>query len=823
MMKYEDLIKQMTLEEKAAMCSGEDFWHFKGLERLGLPHIAVSDGPHGLRDQIGGKADHLGINASAPATCFPSAATTACAWDEEIVALMAKAIAAEAKAAGISIVLGPGINMKRSPLCGRNFEYFSEDPFLAGKLSVAYVNAMQEEGIGTSLKHYAVNSQENKRMTISEEVDERTLREIYLPAFEMTVKEAQPWTVMNAYNRLSGEYCGENQWLLTDVLKKEWDYKGIVITDWGAENDIVKGIQNGQHIEMPSSKEVGPSKLIQAVKAGNLDESILDQRVNDIIDIIMRAKETLDKNETIAFSKEEHHALAHKIAAESMVLLKNENQTLPLQKEKSYAIIGEMAVSPRYQGSGSSKINPTSVEDAFTALKASGVQCEYAQGYEKTTDKPNDMLISEAQALAKRHDAVILFVGLTESYEAEGFDRTHLRMPKSHLELISKIARVNANLIVVLAGGAPMEMPWIGQAKAVLHSYLGGQATGLAVADLLTGKINPSGKLAETFPLRLEDAPSYRYFNDNPVSALHKEGLYIGYRYYDTAKRNVLFPFGFGLSYTSFKYSGLKVTPKNIRSADSLDKVKVSFKIKNTGKVDGAESCQIYVKDNEHTAYRPEKELKGFSKVFLKSGEETTVEIMLNKRAFAYFNSEMSDWHIENGTFTILVGASSRDIRLQETMKVTLPKNEVAISDDAKRLPTYMNGEISYVSNKEFLTLLGREKMPNTAFAKDHIFDRNSSLEDAKDTKYGKYLYNIIRKVVARAASFETNPEMIAQTGMQMPLRAFVGQSQGVFSEEMLQNLINILNNQKAGKNMLKLMTGFARAIVLLPEVIRQM
>nr|MCR4926300.1 glycoside hydrolase family 3 C-terminal domain-containing protein [Clostridiales bacterium] len=786
-MKHQDLISQMTLEEKASFCSGADYWHFKGLDRLGLESIMVSDGPHGLRKQ-GAEDSVANINASRPATAFPTAVTTACSWDPDLIYEMGQALGEECLQEEVSILLGPGCNMKRSPLCGRNFEYFSEDPFLAGNIAAGYINGVQSKGVGVSFKHFAVNSQETRRMIIDAVADERTLREIFLPAFEIGVKKAQPWTVMSAYNRLNGDFCSENDWLLNKVLKKDWGHEGIVITDWGAEGDIVEGIRNGQEVEMPSSHGINEAKLVKAVQEGRLDESILDERVDRIVDIILKAQETRKKNQGYKYSIEGHNELARKIATQSMVLLKNENNMLPLSKDKKYAVVGEMAMAPRYQGAGSSAVNPTVQDNAFDALKEAGMNVEYAKGYEKSNcNTLDEKLLNEAKDLAKNSDAVIVFIGLTEKYESEGVDRKHLDLPTSHNEFVEEIAKVNENVIVVLAGGAPVLMPWLPKAKALLNSYLGGQASGHAVSDLLTGAVNPSGKLAETYPLSLEDTPCYNYYPGNPATVEHRESVYVGYRYYDTADKKVLFPFGYGLSYTTFEYSDIKLSDTKIKDTDKLT---VSFKVKNTGKVDGAEVCELYVTDNESTIYRPSQELKGFKKVFLKAGEEKTVEIELEKRAFAYYNVNISDWHVESGEFTIIVASSSRDAanKLTATVEVETTQDKAIVPDYSTTAPSYYGANIQNLPDEQFKAVLGRD-IPPIKRDPNLPFDINSNFEDAKDSKWGKKIYKFMVWVAGLIGN-DDNVEMITNAIVQMSMRGLVNMSQGIFSEKSASGMI---------------------------------
>ena len=807
-MKHQDLISKMTLEEKASLCSGKDFWHLKGLEKFNIPEIMVCDGPHGLRKQTGSQ-DNLGINGSEPATCFPTAATTACSWNPELLHEMGGAIAQEALAEGVSVVLGPGVNIKRSPLCGRNFEYFSEDPLLAGELGAAFINGAQEQGAGTSLKHFACNNQETRRMKVDSVVDERALREIYLAPFETAVKKAQPWTVMGAYNKINGSFCCENKWLLADVLRKDWGFQGLVVTDWGANNERVPGLIAGQDLEMPSSGGLNDQKIVDAVRAGEIEEALLDERVDQILELICRAEAVKAYPHTC--DHQANHQLARKIAGESMVLLKNEEELLPLKAGQTVAVIGEMARSPRYQGAGSSLINPTQLDSAFDCLLDAGVSVLYAPGYNKATDQPDEGLIRDACQTAKKADVVLLFIGLTESYEAEGYDRLHMRLPKSHNALAEAVSEANENVAVILSGGAPVEMPWLDQVKAVLNGYLGGQAGGGAIADLVTGKVTPSGKLAETYPLGLQDTPSAKYFPGSPVTTEYRESIFVGYRYYDKVGKAVRFPFGYGLSYTQFSYSGLRLSKKAIKQGEELT---VSFKIKNSGKVDGAEIAQVYVAAPESAIFKAPKELKGFAKVFLKAGEQKTVTIPLTERAFAYYNVNIHDWHVESGSYQILVGTSSRDIRLEGTVEVTSAAPDAAAPDYRQTAPAYYSGQIQEIPDDQFEVLIGRP-LPPAQRKKGEPLDINCNLEDAKDTPWGARLNKIVNAVTLKLANGnEETALMLSSLALQMPIRGFVGMSASMFTEDMAHGLLMILNGQNAGTGWKKIIIGFIHAMM---------
>lgn len=811
-MKHQDLISKMTLEEKASLCSGKDFWHLKKLEKFNIPEIMVCDGPHGLRKQTGSQ-DNLGINGSEPATCFPTAATSACSWDPELLREMGGAIAQEALTQGVSVVLGPGVNIKRSPLCGRNFEYFSEDPLLAGEMGAAFINGVQEKGVGTSLKHFACNNQETRRMKVDSVVDERALHEIYLAPFETAVKKAQPWTIMSAYNRINGTFCSENPWLLTDVLRKGWGFQGLVVTDWGANNERVPGLIAGQNLEMPASGGLNDQKIVDAVRAGEVDEALLDERVDQILDLICRAEQT--KAYTYACDYAANHQLARKIAGESMVLLKNEGGLLPLKAGQKVAVIGEMARSPRYQGAGSSLINPTRLDSAFDCLLEAGVSVLYAPGYNKTTDQPDDGLIQDACRTAAKADVTLLFIGLTDSYEAEGYDRLHMRLPANHNALVEAVSAATENVVVVLSGGAPVEMPWLGRVKGLLNGYLGGQAGGAAIADIITGRKNPSGKLAETYPLCLADTPSAKYFPGEQETTEYRESIFVGYRYYDRVKKPVRFPFGFGLSYTEFAYSNLRLGKKSIREGDALT---VTFQVKNTGSVDGAEIAQVYVAAPESTVFKAPKELRGFAKVFLKAGEQKKVTVTLTERAFAYYNVNLHGWHVESGAYKVLVGASSRDIRLEGMVNVESAQPDATAPDYRQTAPAYYTGEIQAIPAEQFEVLLGHP-LPPAQRKKGEPLDLNCTLEDAKETPWGARLNKIVHTVTLKLANGnEETAQMLASLALQMPIRGFVGMSASMFTEDMAQGLLMILNGQNAPMGWKKIIVGFIRALTHLKE-----
>lgn len=687
------LVNELTLEEKASLCSGADFWHTKAIDRLNIPAAMVSDGPHGIRKQES-LADHMGVAESIKSIGFPTASAMACSFDRDLLHKVGDALGEECVAEDLAVLLGPGINMKRSPICGRNFEYYSEDPVVAGELGAAFVNGVQEHGVGTSLKHFAANNQEWRRMSISAEIDERTLREIYLAAFETVVKKAQPWTIMCSYNRINGVYSCENDWLLNKVLRDEWGFEGLVMTDWGAMDERVPSLKAGLDLEMPDCHGETDKLIVKAVQSGELEESVLDtavERILTMVDKYLTARKDIDPASMVhplpssaerGYDVAAHHALARTTAEQSAVLLKNED-ILPLQKDKKIAFIGEFAKVPRIQGGGSSHINNTSIE---SALDAAGDSVSYAQGFHIDEETTDETLLQEAITLAKESDVAVIFAGLPDSFESEGFDRTHLNMPANQNELIARISEVQPNVVVVLHSGSPIAMPWLDKVAGVLQMYLAGQASGGAAVNLLFGDATPCGKLAETFPLHLEDNPSYLNFPGNREKVCYQEGVFIGYRYYDKKKMDVLFPFGYGLSYTDFTYSNMKVTVNGKNAADvdvikETDEIVVSADITNTGNCDGAEIVQLYIKNPVVYEIRPEKELRDFAKVFLKAGETKTVTFMLNARAFSYYETRIHDWYAESGDYEILLASSSRDIRLQYTVSITGSKKIPFVAD----------------------------------------------------------------------------------------------------------------------------------------------
>ena len=755
-MDIKALISQMTLEEKAGLCSGLDFWHTKPVERLGVPPVMVSDGPHGLRKQDQ-QADHLGMNESIQAVCMPAACATAASFDRELIGEMGRAIGRSCQHEQLSVVLGPAVNIKRSPLCGRNFEYFSEDPYLAGEMSASFIAGVQSQNVGTSIKHFAANNQEHRRMSSSSNIDERTLREIYLPAFETSVKEAQPWTVMCSYNRLNGTYASENPWLLTQVLRDEWGFEGYVMSDWGAVSNRVAGLAAGLDLEMPASGGINDAKIVEAVRSGELDEAILDRAVERILTVNYRYLENA-KPET-PWDKEADHLLSARIAGECMVLLKNEDGILPLSREDEVAFLGEFAEKPRFQGGGSSHINCFKKTSALEA--AQGLKVTYARGYDAAADETTDALIAEAVEAARKAKVAVVFAGLPDSYESEGYDRPHMRLPECQNRLIEAVAQANANTVVVLHNGSPVEMPWLPKVKAVLEAYLGGQAVGIATVRVLYGDVNPSGHLAETFPVKLSDNPSYLFYGGEGDEADYREGVFVGYRYYDRKEQDVLFPFGHGLSYTTFAYSSLRLSAQRITDQETLT---ATVTVTNTGSRAGKTVVQLYVGDPVSSVFRPVRELKGFEKVELQPGESKEVTFTLGKRAFAYWNTQLHDWYVESGDFTIEIGQSSRRIEVSAVVQV----------ETTAQLPRH------YTMDSIVMDLLADPKA--AALIQPMMKSIMSGLNPEGDQG---------SDVAREAISEEMNLAMIQY----MPLRGALSFCGGAIDPAMIQNMLDYLNS----------------------------
>jgi beta-glucosidase len=668
MLDVDRLLNELTVAEKASLTSGSSFWYTTPIERLGVTKIMVSDGPHGLRAQPG-EGDHVGLGGSIPATCFPTASAVASSWNPELLHRIGEALAQEARACNLSVILGPGVNMKRSPLCGRNFEYFSEDPFLAGELAVGIVRGIQSRGVGTSVKHYAANNQETDRLRVDARIDKRALREIYLPAFERVVRAAQPWTIMCAYNRVNGLSASENPWLLTTVLREDFGFEGVVVSDWGAVYHRVPALLAGLDLEMPPALGRSPEAVVAAVESGEVPAEVLDARVRRVLELVAKGMPVLELDES--FDAEAHHALARAAAAESIVLLTNDG-LLPLAPDARIAVVGEFARTPRFQGAGSSQVNPTRVDSLLEQLRAARGEVSFAPGYDE-----------EAARVAGAADVVVVMLGLPPADESEGFDRTHMDLPAEQLAGLRAVAAANPNVVVVLVNGSTVVLGEVlPHARAVVEAWLGGQAAGGAIADVLTGAVNPSGRLAESVPLRLADNPSFLNFPGDSQVVRYGEGLFIGYRGYDACRQEVAFPFGFGLSYTTFALSGLEVTTRG-SVAEGTFGARVSVTVENTGAVDGAEVVQVYVRDVESTVARPVRELKGFAKVFLAAGESRRVSVELDRRAFSFWSPRHGAWAIEAGEFAVEVGHHSRELPLRATVTVDAPSLAAPLTRDS--------------------------------------------------------------------------------------------------------------------------------------------
>lgn len=791
-MKHKEVIDKMKLEEKAALLSGKGEWQTWDFERLGIPSMYCSDGPHGIRKQAGA-GDHLGLNPSLPATCFPTAATVANSWDPGLGEEIGKALGEEASVQGVNVVLGPGLNIKRSPLCGRNFEYFSEDPYLAGKMAAGYVRGIQSQGVYACPKHFAVNSQELRRMAMNAVVDERTLREIYLTGFEIAVKEGGAKAIMTSYNQVNGTYANENMHLLRDILRGDWGYDGIVITDWGGSNDHIKGVEAGSDLEMPTPGLDSARQIVAAVKEGRLAESAVDECVDRLLEAVL----TLTKERKIPkeFDKKAHHALARKAASESAVLLKNEEDILPLKPGTRVALIGDFAFEPRYQGAGSSMVNATELDKMADLINGYDlVLVGASKGYIRTGEE-DAVLAKEAIDLAQSADVVLYCFGLDELSESEGVDRTHMRIPQNQISLLEGLARVNKNIVGVLSAGAAVEMPWHYCLKGLLHGYLYGQAGAGAMLDILTGKINPSGRLNETYPVRYEDTPAFRYFPSEERNSEYREGLYVGYRYYDTSKVRVMYPFGFGLSYTSFEYSDIKA-----------DETGVTFTVTNTGKTDGAEVAQLYVGMKDAKVYRPEKELKGFAKVFLKAGESREVRIDFDDKTFRYWNVRTDRWETEGGTYRIMIGASCADIRLEAKVEITGTTEEFPYYTN--RMPSYYSGLIQQVDDKEFEELLGTP-IPSGKWSGDlTVNDAICQMYYAKSA-IARFAYRKLTQMKKKSED-AGKPDLNILFIYNMPFRSIAKMTGGMVSMEMVEGIVTMVNGHLF-RGLKKTVGGFFR------------
>lgn len=776
-MKHEEMIKKMTLEEKAAFLSGKGEWQTWDFERLGIPSMYCSDGPHGIRKQAGA-GDHLGLNPSLPATCFPTAATMANSWDPALGEEIGRALGEEARVQDVHVVLGPGLNIKRSPLCGRNFEYFSEDPYLAGKMAAGYVRGIQSKGRYACPKHFAVNSQELRRMAMNAVVDERTLREIYLTGFEIAVKEGRAKALMTSYNQVNGTYSNENTHLLKDILREEWGYEGIVITDWGGSNDHVKGVAAGSDLEMPTPGMDSARQIVKAVQENRIPEEDVDACVDRLLDAVLTLTGRQEEKPS-EFDKEAHHALAKKAAAQSAVLLKNQEDILPLKPGTHVALIGDFAFEPRYQGAGSSMVNTIKLDKMSELIGGYDLTVVgMARGY-KRDGEVDTVLEKEAVDLAQSVDVVLYCFGLDELSESEGVDRTHMRIPQNQITLLETMARVNENIVGILSAGAVVEMPWHTSLKALLHGYLYGQAGAGAMLDIITGKVNPSGRLNETYPVRYEDTPAFKYFPSEERNSEYREALYVGYRYYDTAKVRVLYPFGFGLSYTEFQYRDLTVNPEG-----------AEFTLTNTGNRDGAEVAQLYIGMKDGKVFRPAKELKGFQKVFLKAGESRRVHIPFDDKTFRYWNVRTDQWETEGGTYTIMIGASCLDIRLRTETEIEGTTDTYPYYTN--RMPSYYSGLIGQVEDQEFQELLGYP-IPSGKWNGDlTVNDAICQMYYAKSPA-ARFVYKKLTQMKKKSED-AGKPDLNILFIYNMPFRAIAKMTGGMVSMEMVEGIVTMVN-----------------------------
>lgn len=778
-MKHADVIEKMTLEEKAAFLSGKTVWETREIERLGIPSIVCSDGPSGVRRQAG-ESDHLGLNPSMIATCFPSAATLANSWNPKIVQKVGTALGEEAAAQKVDILLGPGLNSKRNPLCGRNFEYYSEDPYLSGKLAAAYAKGIQSEGVSACLKHFAVNSQETLRMAMDAVVDERTLREIYLTGFEIALKESGARAVMSSYNQINGSYANENRHLLLDILRNEWKFDGMVVTDWGGCNDHAKAVACRSNLEMPAPGLDSARELLEAIDEGKLTENQLDLCVDDLLDAVLTAKENRKSRKT-EFDKEAHHKIAREAAAESIVLLKNEQKLLPLQAKTKVALIGDFAFDPRYQGSGSSMVNAIKVDSIIGKIKDYDLTVVgSSRGYVRTGAKA---ATDEAEALriAKEADVVLYCFGLDEISETEGQDRIHMQIPRGQVMLLRKLAKVNPNIVGIVSGGSAIEMEWESDLKAILHGYLGGQAGAGAMLDALTGVVNPSGHLAETYPFVYEDVPSSEWYLAEKREAEYREGLFVGYRYYETAKVPVRYPFGYGLSYTSFSYSDFQ-----------LEENGISLTVTNIGKVAGSEVVQMYVSLPNAKIFRPVKELKGFQKVYLKPGEKKRIQILFDDRTFRYWNTRTNAWEIEGGEYVISVGSNVEDIRLKGSLLVQGTTDQIPEHYQKEQMKVYYTGKIKLATGSEFAMLM-EGKMPQTQVSR--ILDKNDAICQMQHAKsaLARVIYKVLTRMKEKSEA-KGVPNLNVLFIYNMPFRGIAKMTNGAVNREMVDGMVTAVN-----------------------------
>lgn len=791
-MKHEELVKSLSLEEKASLTSGKNFWESQEIESKNIPSIFFADGPHGIRKQALA-ADHLGLNESIKATCFPTAVTMASSWDVELGEEMGKALGDEALAQKVNVLLGPGLNIKRNPRCGRNFEYFSEDPYVSGKMAASYVRGIQSRGISACLKHFACNNQEEKRMTIDTIVDERTLREIYLTGFEIAVKESSPRTIMSSYNMLNGVHTNENPHLM-DILRNDWKYNGVVVTDWGGENDRVKGFNVGNEIEMPGAGGDTVKDIIKAVNNNEISQETLDNNTDRLVDLILHTSEPFKDDKKYSFDVEKHHELAIKCAEEAMVLMKNENNILPLKPKTKIALIGDFANRMRYQGAGSSMVNVTKLETACDVIEEYGKEYDLDYiGYEKgfhRFGKKSKKLLNRAVKLAKQADVALVYMGLDEAIEAEGLDRSNIKLNENQIELLKALKKENVKVVAVLHAGSVVEMSWADNVDGLLNAFLPGQGGARAALNIIVGKTNPSGKLAETYPFVYEDTPTHKYFPGKELNTEYRDSIFVGYRYYSTIGKKVRFPFGFGLSYSDFSYSDLKVSDKG-----------VTFKIKNTSNVDGKEIAQLYIAKKFSKTFRPRLELKGFKKVFLKANEEKEVFIPFDEYTFRYWNLLLNKWSIEKGRYEIMVASSSEDIRLSSEYEVNdedLPDVDFIPQSD---IPNYFFGKIDDISNEEYEKILMKKIPPSTyPFIKKNrlLVHYNTTVNELKYAKgwSGRFFAGVIRFAIKLLKTFgdvKTSNTLVMGV-LHQPMRGLSRMTGGAITFDQLDGLILMFN-----------------------------
>lgn len=807
-MDFSNLVSNLTKRERARQLTGKDMFHLQGNLGQGFSPILVTDGPHGIRNSTLNLKD--GIN-SEKATCFPTSSALACTWDKNLMREVGNALGEECLEQQVSVLLGPGVNIKRNPLCGRNFEYFSEDPVVAGELASEYINGLQEKGIGACIKHFAVNNTENRRMKCNSIVDERALREIYLRPFEIAVSKSNPWSLMCAYNKVNGTYCTESSFLISDILRDEWGYQGVTISDWMAVDNRVNALGAGLDIEMPSTGNANVNKIAKAIRKHELDQKSLDDSVNRIFDLYDKADGTFETSHNFVYDRVAHHELAQRAAEESIVLLKNDDYVLPIKRDDCVTVIGELAKEPMYQGHGSSKVNPYKVDNAFDSLKYAYSNIKYAKGYTKFAQNPQPELIEEAKQEAKYADLVLVFVGADESDICEGFDRIDMKLSNAQNTLIEELCKFKDNVVVVLTSGSCVEMPWINEVKGVVQCYPLGQGGGVALADVLIGNKSPSGKLAETFPYSFEDTPAMYYYGvDEFDNVQHREGIFVGYRYYEKVDKQVMFPFGHGLSYTTFSYKNVQ---QNLTSMNSNQTLEIEVDVTNTGYYEASEVVQLYLRLKETILARPYKELKAFERVSLKPNETKTVKFTLDRTDFAYFSSGTSQWIVESGTYDIYLGSSSADIR-KMTNVIMNSLEEIREVDDSQYTPNYYNGYVGYMDNEEFENVIGRDLSDFYIAKADHI-TKESTLSEIGNTRLGSKVLNVIDNAIHTLYHGDEISEKIAYCTFveTIPIKRFSAITKGYISESMIDSFVHLLNTEDK-KGAAKLMVNGVLEIV---------